>query len=588
MFLFVFTICILFAICHLPFSINISYAEEVTILYTGQTHALLYPCNCPKEPDGGIARRANLVKTLKKRFPQALLLDSGGFFAGGPLDQYSQGDEMDMLRTAVNLKAMALMQYDAAVIGVDEFNFGQEFLEKSIGNSSIAFLSCNIQSQEIFSPYIIKQVGNTKIGIIGVTSPAVMPKLKGLTLLTPKVAAAQAVKELKQKGCDLIVLLSTLLENEEFDLIDNVAGIDVMISYNIAISTDANAPAGPSSLRGTTLILRPSWQGRRLDKVSLTLKNKRIISHKAEELRLSDEIVGDPEILSFLPACFSDNNCRKQGFIGKCQDPGAMDAACVFTELVPVNLSVITSKSCRTCNTEQAERILRQWFPGLVVSYLYYPEERAQNLIRDFGIKALPAYLLGKEIEKEKVFSEARLNEHSEKKGDFYMLKPELIGFTYLLDRKEIRGRLDLFISIYTKNCKELLDVVKVFNPQVHFLAIEEKEGFDAAVGNIEVEEYLRAVCVQKYYPASFWNYIGCRAAEANSSWWQDCAASLDTDKIKTCAQGSEGKELLKENIKLNKELGVMFGPTYFVHNKEIFSSQGLPSQEELKKVISE
>ena len=585
--IFLFGIFILFIVYGLSSTAGISYAEEITLLYTGQTHAMLYPCHCPKEPDGGIARRTSLVKTLKKRFPQALLLDSGGFFAGGPLDQYSLGEDLDKERTRLNLKAMALMQYDAAVIGVDEFNFGQEFLETSTGNAGIAFLSCNIKSREMFLPYIIKQIGGTKIGILGVTTPAVMPKMREITLVTPKVAVAQTVKELRQKGCDLIVLLSTLLENEELDLIENIPGIDVLITYNIAISTAADMPVEPSSIKGSTLILRPSWQGRRLGRVSLMLRDKRIIDHKAEELRLSDEIVDDPGVLAFLPQCFSDNDCRKAGFQGQCQDPGSLGARCKFSELRPVNLTVITTKSCVTCNTEQALQRIKQWFPGLVVSYLYYPEARAQNLVRDFAIVALPAYLLGKEAEKEKAFIQLRLDKNSERKGDFYMLNPQLIGLTYLLNRKAIKARLDLFISLYEQKSKELLDVVKVFNPEVHFLAKEEREGFEAAGGNPEVEEYLRAVCVKKYYPQAFWNYISCRAGKPNSSWWDDCAFGLDIQKIKTCAQGSEGRDLLRENTELNKELGIMFGPAYLLHNQEIFSSQGVPSPEELKKIIS-
>jgi hypothetical protein len=346
-------------------------------------------------------------------------------------------------------------------------------------------------------------------------------------------------------------------------------------------------PVESSTIRGSTLILRPTWQGRRLGKASLTLRDKRIIDHEVEGLRLSDEVSADPRVLAFLPQCFSDQDCRKTGFKGQCQDPGFLNARCKFLELTPVNLLVVTTKSCVTCNTEQAVQSIKQWFPGLVVSYLYYPQARAKNLIRDFGIKALPAYLLGKEIEKEEAFLRLNLDRNAQKKGDLYMLNPQLVGLTYLLNRKEIRARLDLFISLYDQQAKELLDAVKVFNPAVHFLAKEELEGFEAAGGNLEVEEYLRAVCVQKYYPQAFWNYASCRAGKPDSSWWQDCAFGLDTKKIKACAQGAEGSDLLKENTKLNKELGIMFGPTYLLHNQELFSSQGLPSREELKKIIS-
>jgi len=131
------------------------------------------------------------------------------------------------------------------------------------------------------------------------------------------------------------------------------------------------------------------------------------------------------------------------------------------------------------------------------------------------------------------------------------------------------------------------LDMIKEFNPIVHFLAVEKAKGnFEAKDGNLEAEEYLRSVCVQKYYPANFWNYISCRGKFINTSWWQDCLNKLDTNKISMCARGEEGKELLRRNVSLNNELQIMSGPAYLLDNQEIFGSQGVPAKEEFKKII--
>src|SRR3989338_9778802 len=74
-------------------------AEEITILYTGNTRAMLYHCDCPREPDGGVARRAALVRELRTKYPGALLLDSGNFFVGGPYDNYSPNTQLDKERS---------------------------------------------------------------------------------------------------------------------------------------------------------------------------------------------------------------------------------------------------------------------------------------------------------------------------------------------------------------------------------------------------------------------------------------------------------------------------------------------------------
>jgi hypothetical protein len=126
----------------------------------------------------------------------------------------------------------------------------------------------------------------------------------------------------------------------------------------------------------------------------------------------------------------------------------------------------------------------------------------------------------------------------------------------------------------------------KEFNPVLHFIAAENDKGFAAQYGTPEVEEYLRGVCVQKYYPEKFWDYLTCRAKNIHSSYWEDCLAQADATKIKNCARGAEGVSLLKENINLNKDLQISSGPTYLLDNQIIFASQGVPDKEEFKKIL--
>ncbi|MBI3991438.1 MAG: metallophosphatase, partial [Candidatus Omnitrophica bacterium] len=558
-------------------------AQEITILYTGETHAMIYPCSCPKEPDGGVSRRATLIKQLRKDNPDILVLDSGGFFSGGLQDEYTQNTALDMERARLNLKAMELMKYDAVNIGDDEFNFGPEFLEENIKKVNLTFLSCNISSpdtsREAFKPYIIKEIAGRKIGIIGTAGLFAMQKAGGFKFIEPKLGVKQAVSELKKDNADIIILLSHLGESEDLDLIKNVDGIDILIVGHSRIKEEIFTKVNH------TLVLRPAWQGRRLGKLTITLKDSKISNYKIEELRLSGQIPDDPGILSVLPHCFSDNNCKQEGFIGRCSEPGTPKSQCEFTKASKVNLSIITTKLCSVCNTEGIVNYLRSSLPGLTVSYIYYPERRANKLISILGIHALPVYLLGKEAQQEKGFD--KLKDNLQIKGSFYMLKPNFSGISYFLDRKKIKGRLDLFISLYDKNTAALLDMIREFNPIVHFLAVEKGgDGFQARGGNIEVEEYLRSACVQKYYPDNFWDYISCRVKNTDTSWWQDCLGQSDADKISTCARGPEGKALLRENLKLNRELEVITGPTYLLDNLEIFASQGAPTKEELEKII--
>ena len=50
------------------------YAEELTILFTGETYSSLYPCHCPVAPMGGVARRSTKLNELRKQNTNILLV----------------------------------------------------------------------------------------------------------------------------------------------------------------------------------------------------------------------------------------------------------------------------------------------------------------------------------------------------------------------------------------------------------------------------------------------------------------------------------------------------------------------------------
>lgn len=553
-------------------------AEEITLLYTGDTHSMIYHCNCPREPDGGITRRAALIRELRKSHSDLLVLDSGGFFGGGLMDEYTQNVELDKRRTLINLKAMEIMGYDAAAVGDDEFNFGREFFERSIKEKKIAFLSCNIKSDKLL-PYTVKKIGGINFGIIGVTNYFAKEKAGGLEFMEPETAVKQAIEELKKEKVNIIILLSHLGETETLNLVGKTEGIDIVILGH-------SRTKGENATKiNSTLIIRPFWQGRRLGKVSLKIEENKIIDYDLEELRVSGEIKDDPAVSVITPACFSDNNCINEGNTGTCRKPGTMDASCVYKRVSKVNFYIVVPKNCLVCDSEDLIGYFKRLFPGLSPSFIYYPGGQANKLIKKLNAKTLPVYFFDKEIEKENNFE--KIKNTLDLKDNLYVLQAPFSGVSHFLERERIKGKFDLFLSLYDKNTPELLETIKDFNPRIHFLVSEENGGFDSLNGQLETEEYLRAVCVQKYYPEYFWDYINCRSKKNNSSWWEDCLGSYDAVRIRNCAKCEEGKSLLRENISLNEELQIKLGPAYLIDNYEIFSSQeGIPSKETFEKVL--
>lgn len=560
------------------------FAEKITILYTGQTHASLYHCNCPKEPDGGIARRMTKLKELRLENPQAILVDAGGFFAGGMFDEHSQGLELDKIRNEINLKALELMGYDALNISDDEFNFGKDYLLREIRGRKVPFLSANIKG-EIVLPYLIKKIGQANIAIIGLTDEEAGAKSRGLELEEAGLALEKIIPEVKKNKADLILVLSYLGEEKDKQLIAKVRGIDIIIS-----GRSGNSPEAYEKLDSSYLV-RPVWQGRSLSKLSLELENGGIKNFTLEQIRLSGQIPDAPEISGLLPECFADADCQKNGLRGHCVNPAQSQAKCIYEQPKKISLLIIQPKEVQVFNQEQFIASLKNVFPGLEPRYLDVDSKAGGSWINKTKAKLLPVYLLAKEIDTTAGFKS--IKEFVELKEGYYHLSPRLAGGLIFVGRKIIPKRLDVFMGTKGQDIAGILSTLKELRAghkeleiNIHYLAIEGKEGFSVSGGLAELEEDLRQVCLRRHYPDKFWDYVLCRARNQESSWWDLCAAqfNIDSQAIKKCGLSGQGIDYLRENIALNKELEISGGPTFLVNNYEVFVVKGVPGLKDLEK----
>ncbi|MHB8154593.1 MAG: bifunctional UDP-sugar hydrolase/5'-nucleotidase [Candidatus Omnitrophota bacterium] len=565
--------CLLFSV--LCFSVP-GYAKEVIILYTGQTHAMLYPCSCPIRQDGGISRRATMVKELRNKYPKLLLLDGGSFTAGGQLDEYTQNIQLDMQRSEVNYKALEFMQYDAVGISPDEFNFGSDFFLKNAKKANPAYLSVNLETDKVV-PYIIKDSGGVKIAIIGLTGLSANQKAEGLKISAPN-QINELVRRLKNTGVQVLIALSTQGESEDLKLISKTKGIDIIFVGDKPLKDEALTKIQ------ATFILRPAWQGRKLGKLTLKIQDGKLSNCTVDELPVSDNLKDDSDIARILPRCYSDLNCKEKNLVGICQNPGALNAACLLTKPERVDLFVINVKDCVTCNIEPVINLLRKKFPGLIIKLLNYPGSSAQKMIKDLSLQVLPAYIFPRSVESQDNFESIKSD--LQLINDFYLFKPQASGISYFLNQTQKKGNFDLFFNLFEKDATLLLTRMKEFKPSLHFLATENDQVLPGKNVVSDEEEYLRAVCVQKYYPEKFWDYLICRSEHIKSAYWEDCLGGLDAQSVKTCARGPEGASLFRENTSLNKQLKIYFGPSYLLNNQEIFSSRGVPGKEELRKIL--
>ncbi|MBD3260597.1 MAG: thioredoxin domain-containing protein, partial [Candidatus Altiarchaeales archaeon] len=112
---------------------------------------------------------------------------------------------------------------------------------------------------------------------------------------------------------------------------------------------------------------------------------------------------------------------------------------------------------------------------------------------------------------------------------------------------------------------------------KVDYIATEQSDGsFKALHGQSEVEGNIVQLCAAKYHPQNYkyMDMIVCMDENARNipDNWEECArqANLDVEKIRSCYEGEEGKELLSESAKRAQQAQASGSPTIYL-NGEIY-----------------
>src|SRR5262249_42283829 len=109
---------------------------KLTILYTNDQHSRIepFPANDPKYAgEGGFARRAAMIDSIRQQDPHVLLLDAGDIFQGTPYFNYYHGE--------IEYKLMSLMKYDATTFGNHDFDMGCENIVQQMPHATFDFIN---------------------------------------------------------------------------------------------------------------------------------------------------------------------------------------------------------------------------------------------------------------------------------------------------------------------------------------------------------------------------------------------------------------------------------------------------------------
>ena len=212
---------------------------DIVILYTSDVH-------CGIDQGFGYAGLQQIRDSLRARGDTVLLVDDGDAVQGEPVGTMTRGEAIISLMNA--------LEYDVAIPGNHEFDYGMEQFLHLTELAEFPYICCNFthEGELVFEPSLILEAGGRKIGFVGVTTPETpissTPRYfqneagefiygfcgeeEGEALYR---AVQQTVDDVRAQGVDYVVVLGHLGNAESArpwtyaDVIAHTNGIDVLL-----------------------------------------------------------------------------------------------------------------------------------------------------------------------------------------------------------------------------------------------------------------------------------------------------------------------------------------------------------------------
>ena len=198
--------------------------SQLTILQINDVYTTV-----PINGVGGLARVATLKKELSQNAHPVIMALAGDFLSPSVASSVFKGEQMVATLNAAGL--------DYATLGNHEFDFGIDVLRQRMAESKFTWVVSNVLDANgkpigRSVPYVVKQLGPLRVGIIGlcITSSTIAPAWRGQFRLTSAAeAAAKYLPVLHKEGANAIVAITHLSFAEDRALAARFPDIDVIV-----------------------------------------------------------------------------------------------------------------------------------------------------------------------------------------------------------------------------------------------------------------------------------------------------------------------------------------------------------------------
>lgn len=279
-----------------------SQTDELTILYLGDTHSCLAPL-APRNADlsgtqGGIARAASIIGYYENSGQNVLTLHSGDFSIGDLFyNKYFGSPELQILKN---------LGVDAMAVGNHEFDLTPDALYGALNdafglpNTGFPLLSANsnLSGYSALDPYIddytIKEFGDLKVGIFGLTTHSTMMLSSPAPVVISDLfleKAGEMVGILTAAGCDFIICLSHYGYTADQAIASYVPGIDLIIGGHDHLLIN------PLQINETWLVQAESFY-KKIGRITFDISDGSVVMTANEMIELNENVPEEPTVKS--------------------------------------------------------------------------------------------------------------------------------------------------------------------------------------------------------------------------------------------------------------------------------------------------
>jgi hypothetical protein len=277
-----------------------------------------------------------------------LLVDVGDFF-GNRVPTYEQ------TRTKVVVDYMRITGYDVATIGEMEMNYGIGFLKEQVREGKFDVVSANFYDKNdstlMFDPYVVKEVGGVKFGLLGLLDDdprrvGVFEQIERAYVTNYVEAARKYLPELEQK-CDITVALAHVGLGNARKLAEKVPDFDIVLAGHGGDRTPMAEKVGE------TILVKSGSKSSSIGTLILSLSgDNRIVAFDGNAQTLKKFGRKNEEINGMVRGC-EDREKARDRLLAKRQ---------YRMPAIPMTREVLTTEgylgweTCRLCHAEIYER----------------------------------------------------------------------------------------------------------------------------------------------------------------------------------------------------------------------------------------